>query len=121
MTLITKNKGFYFVISLLTATITACRQMPFYNHLPPALPQERLLQVYFNHSPSSEYEDPYRHNTRPGDNLEQKIIDTISRAQVTVDVAIQELRLPKIAQALAEKHKAGIRVRVIVENNPGAV
>jgi competence ComEA-like helix-hairpin-helix protein len=34
-----------------------------------------------------------------------------------VDVAIQELRLPKISQALAQRQKAGVKVRVILEDN----
>jgi competence ComEA-like helix-hairpin-helix protein len=69
-----------------------------------------------NHEPAASYTEPYRQITRDGDNLEQIIIDTISAARSTVDVAVQEFRLPGIAQALAERQKAGVRVRVILEN-----
>lgn len=107
----------YFVIFFLVLAIAACQKIPPKNQLLAALPQDPLVQVYFNHSQASEYKEPYRQQTRPGDNLEQQIIDAISQAKTTVDVAIQELRLPKISQALAERQKAGVKVRVILENN----
>ncbi|MEA5619356.1 phospholipase D-like domain-containing protein [Cronbergia sp. UHCC 0137] len=81
------------------------------------LPQDPLIQVYFNHSQSSEYQESYRQQTRLGDNLEKQIINAINQAKSTVDVAVQELRLPKIAQALADKQKSGVKVRIILENN----
>ncbi len=81
------------------------------------LPQDPFIQVYFNQSQANVYTDPYRDQSRLGDDLEQKIVDTILSAQSRVDVAVQELRLPKIAQALAERHQAGVKVRVILENN----
>ncbi|WP_442867082.1 phospholipase D-like domain-containing protein [Anabaena sp. CS-542/02] len=107
----------YILIFLLVLMITACQKLPDKTQLLPALPQDPLVKVYFNHSPSAKYREPYRLQTRLGDNLEQQIIDTISRATSTVDVAIQELRLPKIAQALVARQKAGVRVRVILEDN----
>ncbi|MEA5514349.1 DUF655 domain-containing protein [Nodularia sp. UHCC 0506] len=107
----------YFLIFFLVLAIVACQKAQPQNQLLAALPQDPLVQVYFNHSQASEYKEPYRQQTRLGDNLEQQIIDTISQAKATVDVAIQELRLPKIAQALVERQKAGVKVRVILENN----
>ncbi len=107
----------YFLIFFLVLSIVACQKAQPKNQLLVALPQDPLVQVYFNHSQASEYKEPYRQQTRPGDNLEQQIIDAISQAKTTVDVAIQELRLPKISQALAERQKAGVKVRVILENN----
>ncbi|MGK7889348.1 MAG: phospholipase D-like domain-containing protein [Leptolyngbyaceae cyanobacterium] len=80
------------------------------------LPQDPQIQVYFNYSQASRYDEPYRDQTRPGDNLEQVIIDTINRAQGSIDLAIHELNLPGIAQALAAKQRDGVAVRVIVEN-----
>ena len=82
----------------------------------PPLPQDADVQVYFNHSPAAAYTEPYRQITRYGDDLEQIIVDGINSAQVSVDMAIQELRLPKVAQALAAKHQAGVQVRVVLEN-----
>lgn len=83
---------------------------------PAPLPQDPLIQVYFNHTESSEYREPYRQQKRAGDDLEQKIVEAIAQAQSTIDVAVQELRLPKIAQALVERQKAGVKVRVILDN-----
>jgi len=84
--------------------------------LQPSLPQDADVQVYFNHSPAAAYTEPYRQIARYGDDLEQVIVEGINAAQVSVDMAVQELRLPKIAQALVEKHRTGVRVRVVLEN-----
>lgn len=81
------------------------------------LPQHPQIQVSFNHNLANTYTDPYRKIKRPGDNLEQIVIDNINLAKATVDIAVQELRLPNIAQALIERHQAGVRVRLILENN----
>lgn len=81
-----------------------------------SLEQDALIQVYFNHSEASVYPEPYRQSLRFGDNLEQVIIDTIHQGTSTIDVAVQEFRLPNIAQALVERHQAGVKIRVIVEN-----
>ncbi|WP_009629941.1 phospholipase D-like domain-containing protein [Synechocystis sp. PCC 7509] len=81
-----------------------------------SLPQDPLVQVYFNHTESSQYQESLRQQQRKGDDLEQQIIEAISTSKSSVDVAVQELRLPKIAQALGERQKAGVKVRVILEN-----
>ena len=81
-----------------------------------ALPQDPAVKVYFNHNQASKYEDPYRHFSRKGDNLEQQIIDAINKAQSTVDVAVMEFRLPKVAQALIRKHETGVKVRLLIDN-----
>ncbi|MBD2194974.1 MULTISPECIES: DUF655 domain-containing protein [Calothrix] len=105
----------YFTFFLIF-TITACERVQSYNKLPEPLPQDPFVQVYFNNSQSSEFSEPYRQQTRLGDNLEQQIVNAISQAKSTVDVAVQELRLPKVAQALATRQKAGVKVRLILEN-----
>ncbi|MGD1851501.1 MAG: phospholipase D-like domain-containing protein, partial [Cyanophyceae cyanobacterium] len=81
------------------------------------LPQDQHIQVYFNHSPAAEFTDPYRQIRRPGDDLEQVLVDAINQATRTVEVAVQEIRLPKVAQALINRHQSGVKVRVIVENS----
>ncbi|GAB4543387.1 MAG: DUF655 domain-containing protein [Pleurocapsa sp.] len=76
------------------------------------------MQVYFNHRQTGKhtYSDPYRHIERQGDNLEAVIIEEIAQAQSTIDVAVQELRLPEIAKALVKSRRSGVKVRVIVDN-----
>lgn len=81
------------------------------------LPQTPNIQVYFNHSQAAVYTDPYRQRSRLGDNLEQVMINTIQSAQSSIDVAMQELHLPQVAKALRERHQAGVKVRVIMEND----
>ncbi|NEO82828.1 MAG: competence protein ComE, partial [Spirulina sp. SIO3F2] len=82
------------------------------------LPQDPIIQVYFNQNlaRNADYTDLYRQIERPGDDLETLIIEAINQAQSSLDVAVQEIRLPRIAQALIAQHQAGVSVRVIIEN-----
>jgi len=108
---------FGFATALLTTGLHGC-QAPEPPQIvrPTPLPQDSHIQVYMNRDAATSYTEPYRQYTRDGSNLEQIMIETIASARSTVDVAVQELRLPGIAQALAERYRAGIRVRVILEN-----
>ncbi len=88
-------------------------------HLQPAieaLPQDPYIQVFFNQSEATVYTDPYRQIERYGDDLEQIIISGIEGATTTIDVAVQDLNLPRIAQALVNSAQRGVRVRLILEN-----
>ncbi|MCY7281998.1 MAG: competence protein ComE, partial [Cyanobacteria bacterium CAN_BIN43] len=58
------------------------------------LPQDPLIQAYFNHSQSSLYTEPYRQQKRLGDDLEQMVVEAIATAQSTIDVAVHEINLP---------------------------
>jgi len=80
------------------------------------LPQDPAVQVYFNQNQTSSYEDPYRHFNRKGDNLEQQILDRINQAQSTVDLAVMQFRLTKMAEALTLAQKRGVKVRVLIDN-----
>jgi phosphatidylserine/phosphatidylglycerophosphate/cardiolipin synthase-like enzyme len=82
-----------------------------------ALPQDDSIRVYFNHNQAAEFSEPYRQKTRRGDDLAARIIAMAGSAQSSIDVAVQELQLPNIAQALADKAQTGVKVRVILENN----
>lgn len=81
------------------------------------LPAAFAVETYFNHNPRSQYKDPYRGVTRRGDNLEAVILRKIKTAKSSIYLAVQELRLPSVALALAEKKKAGVDVRVVLENS----
>ncbi len=83
------------------------------------LKQDKLIKVYFNHESSKgkNYTEPYRQIQRSGDDLEEVILEAIEQATSNLDLAVQELRLPRIARALAEKYRTGVKVRVILENN----
>lgn len=118
---------FWLGLAVASLTLTACQSAPAW--LPfssgssglsraEPLPQDPLIQVYFNQNLArgADYTDPYRQIERPGDDLESLIVNAINQAQSSVDVAVQEIRLPRIAQALIAQHQAGIRVRVIIEN-----
>jgi phosphatidylserine/phosphatidylglycerophosphate/cardiolipin synthase-like enzyme len=84
-----------------------------------SLSQDEFIQVYFNHRETQRhtYTDPYREIERPGDNLEAIIIEEIDKAKSSIDLAVYELNLPLVAQALANKHHDGVTVRVIIDND----
>jgi competence ComEA-like helix-hairpin-helix protein len=104
-------------IGLLLALILRWFQAPDLNaQRMQTLAQHPLIQVYANHNPTNRYREPYRNQTRLGDNLEQIIVEQIQQAKSSIEVAVQELRSPLIAQALRDRHQAGVRVRVVIEN-----
>lgn len=84
----------------------------------PTLPQDEFIQAYFNHRAShpQTYTEPYRKIERTGDNLESLIIEEIAAAKYTIDLAVQELNLPLVAQALASSHRSGVKIRVVLDN-----
>ena len=86
---------------------------------PKALPQDEFIQVYFNHlvAKGVDYTEPYREIERAGDNLEAILISEIDSATQTIDIAIQNLNLPLVAEAIATQHANGINVRVILEDD----
>jgi competence ComEA-like helix-hairpin-helix protein len=115
------NKLYYGLwLLLLTIGLAFCGQQEEEQpQLPPSLiplPQDPLLQVYFNQSLTSSYTEPYRQQTRAGDDLEKLVMEAIASAESTVDVAVQEFRLPGIARVLSDRQRSGIKVRLIVEN-----
>lgn len=75
------------------------------------------IRSYFNGRSSQSYADPYRSTMRPGDNLEAVILAEIGKANKSIFLAVQELRLPGIAKLLVEKYKAGLDVRIVLEND----
>lgn len=81
------------------------------------LPQDPHIQVFFNQAESAIYTEPYRGLTRYGDDLERVIIEAIAQATTSVDVAVQELNLPSVAEALAKSQRRGVSVRLILEND----
>ncbi len=97
--------------------LVACQPAQPQPSRPTLLPQDARVQVYTNHEPASQYTEPYRKQTRSGDDLEQIIVDAIASAQTSIEVAVQEFRLPKIAKALSDRAQAGVKVRVILENS----
>ena len=110
------NHKHYSQIFLLFFLVAGCQQIHSPKKLQQQLPQDKFVQVYFNHSTASEYREQYRMQTRRGDNLEKQIINVISQAKNSIDVAVQELRLPKVAEALVERYRVGVKVRIILEN-----
>ena len=80
-----------------------------------AMPDQ--MHVVFNHNARSRYRSPLTGQWRNGDDIEAWLVEAIDGATEEVLVAVQELSLPRVAQALiAAKHR-GVLVQVILENN----
>ena len=75
------------------------------------------IDVVFNHNTRSRYRSPFTGDWRNGDDMEAWLIEAIDGATKEVLVAIQELSLPRIAQALNTAQQRGVRVAVMMENN----
>jgi len=85
-------------------------QAPSPGPLPPG------FQVAFNHNPNHRYRSPITGAWRLGDDLEALILKGIGDARTEILVAVQELSLPRVAAALARRHREGLTVRVVLEN-----
>ena len=102
---------------LLTMALGGCTAQASFSprrQLRPPLPAG--VELMFNHDTLQHYRSPTSGRQREGHDLEALIIDTIRRARSEVVVAVQELSLPGIAKALIERQRAGVPVRVVVEN-----
>ncbi|WP_399244350.1 MULTISPECIES: phosphatidylserine/phosphatidylglycerophosphate/cardiolipin synthase family protein [Synechococcales] len=83
---------------------------------PADLPLPPGMEVAFNHRSDHHYHSPINGRRRSGDDLEALVLGTIQRAETDIQMAVQELSLPRVAEALVAKHRAGIKVRVVLEN-----
>ena len=82
----------------------------------PELPLPAGIRVAFNHRAEHRYRSPISGQWRQGDDLEAFLLDAIQQARTEILVAVQELSLPRIAAALVERQRQGVRVRVVLEN-----
>jgi phosphatidylserine/phosphatidylglycerophosphate/cardiolipin synthase-like enzyme len=77
----------------------------------------KQIDVVFNHNARSRYRSPLTGDWRNGDDMEAWLIAAIDAAHEEVLVAVQELSLPKVAQALIAAQQRGVHVAVVLENN----
>ena len=75
------------------------------------------IRSYFNHRVEASYVDSIHKVSRNGDDLEAVILAEIGKAKTSIFVAVQELRLPSIAKLLVAKARAGVDVRVVLEDS----
>ena len=83
---------------------------------PEALPLPPGFAVAFNHRADHHYQSPISRRERAGDDLEAMLLAAIHSAKRDVLVAVQELSLPRVAEALVAKQRQGLLVRVVLEN-----
>jgi phosphatidylserine/phosphatidylglycerophosphate/cardiolipin synthase-like enzyme len=82
-----------------------------------ALPLPAGIRVSFNHRDGERYRSPVSSRWREGDNLEALVVEAIGEARQEILVAVQELSLPGVAQALMVRHRQGVTVKVVLDNN----
>jgi phosphatidylserine/phosphatidylglycerophosphate/cardiolipin synthase-like enzyme len=114
----TLPKGFLSLLGLaLGLGLTGCSATArILGQTPPDLPLPQGFEVAFNHRADHHYRSSIDGQWRNGDDLEALVLETIQRAETEILVAVQELSLPKVAEALVAKRRAGVGVRVILEN-----
>ncbi|MFL0779844.1 MAG: phospholipase D-like domain-containing protein, partial [Prochlorococcus sp.] len=83
---------------------------------PGELPVPDGIHVVFNHSDLTRYRSPLTDQWRNGDNLEEFIVNAINEAQQEILVAVQELSLPGIAEALVAAKQRGVSIKMVMEN-----
>ncbi|MEY3963454.1 MAG: hypothetical protein RLZZ106_709 [Cyanobacteriota bacterium] len=83
---------------------------------PAELPLPAGIEVAFNHRADRHYTSPIHAEARNGDNLEAMLVRGIEAAEEDILVAVQELSLPAIAEALVRQHRRGVSVKVVLEN-----
>ena len=74
------------------------------------------IDVAFNHRNGSRYQSPLTDEWRNGDDLEQLLIEAIDAAEQSLQLAVQELTLPRVAVALIRAQRHGVRVQIVLEN-----
>lgn len=84
---------------------------------PSPVAQTGPVRAFFNQNQAAQYRDPYRRIDRPGDDLEAQLVTLIRSARSSVELAVFELRLPEVARALVDRQRAGVNVRVIMDND----
>ena len=80
------------------------------------LPLPPGIQVAFNQRANQRYRSPISGRWRQGDDLEALILTAIQGAEREILVAVQELSLPQVAEALVAAQRRGLRVAVVLEN-----
>ena len=107
-----------FLIPLITTLALGCSQAGrIVGTGEPELPLPRNFQLHFNHRDAGSYRHPLSGRWRNGDNLEKHLIEQINAAEKEVLMAIQELTLPGISQALIRARQRGVKVQLVMENN----
>ncbi len=81
------------------------------------LPLPAGVRVAFNHRELERYRSPVSGKWRQGDNLEDLVLEAVGEARQEILVAVQELSLPAVAQALIARHRQGVAVKVVLDNN----
>ena len=68
--------------------------------------------MLFNHRRGGRYRSPLRGDWRDGDDLEQVLLEAIDSAEQSLQLAVQELTLPRIPTDLIRAHQRGVAVAI---------
>ena len=79
------------------------------------VPLPDAIAVGFNHQLHNRYQSPITGGWRDGDDIEQILVQAIEHAQHEIVLAVQELSVPTIADALIAARRRRVTVQVILE------
>ncbi|MEB3158182.1 MAG: phospholipase D-like domain-containing protein [Synechococcus sp.] len=116
----TRHQGTLSTVVLAVMALLCCSCSQAGQLLGQASPEPSLpsgVAVDFNHRDGARYRNPIDGQWRNGDNLEARLIAAIDAAQQECLVAVQELSLPAVAQALVRAQHRGVQVKVVLENS----
>ena len=82
----------------------------------PYLENATGIDVSFNHRNGSRFHSPLTDEWRNGDELELLLIGAIDAAEQSVQMAVQELTLTRVAVALIRAQRRGVRVQIVLKN-----
>ena len=74
------------------------------------------VRIYFNHDVDGNFSNGNYPNSTDPAVVEATILEMINNAQNTIDASIYNINRTTIAQALADAHNRGVRVRYIADN-----
>jgi phosphatidylserine/phosphatidylglycerophosphate/cardiolipin synthase-like enzyme len=77
----------------------------------------KKIAAYFNNDSRNFYIHPYTGRQKRGSDFEAIVIEEINKAQQSILVAIQEIRLPHFAQTLIAKKTQGVDIRIVLEDS----
>lgn len=78
---------------------------------------ENTINVFFNQSALTEFASP-NNLANHRINLEERIIDRIRQARHRIDLALYEINLPAVVDALMERAAEGLPIRLLIDAKP---
>jgi len=107
-----KLKSLYFFVLSIILFISCSKEVVKQTEVTQKSPSE--INIYFNKDADTSYAFP-NNKANFKVNLEDKLLNRINQANSTIDIAVYEINLPRIVNALISRASAGIKIRFIID------